>query len=251
MEDQGIGCVWIQSRGSWPDLYYLLPQNLRAVSPDPEGGCTPCRGTVQTVSRWQGQPSPAGQGALRLFLCGRWCHPGHSGPSPGGSAGKLWAASWDGDWGTPVAGGGHVLWLLPGLDHHPEMGARGMKPERVAMGIGVRDVHPHSPAVEQPAQPYDDLICFSTPEFICLTLTVLCGKSQPSHDTVQGPQCLSAQCLRQRYCKGQEQTTGVNLSGISQREALLTSVLLQRPCAKYNISGTFHMQQDLWGGVLL
>lgn len=46
-----------------------------------------------------------------------------------------------------------MLWLLPGLDHHSEMGARGMKPERVAMGIGVRDVHPHSPAVEQPAQP--------------------------------------------------------------------------------------------------
>lgn len=66
---------------------------------------------------------------------------------------------------------------------------------------------------------------------------------------VQGLQCLTAQFLMQRYCKGQEQITGVSLSGISQGEALLMSVSLQWPSAKYNISGIFHLQQDPWGGV--
>lgn len=115
-----------RARRSWPDLRYLLPQNSWAVSPDPGGGRTPCRGTVQTASRCQGLLPPAGQGALRLFLCSWWCHPGHPWPLQGGSTGRSWAAIRDGDWGTPLAGAGRLLRLLPGLDHHSEVGARGM-----------------------------------------------------------------------------------------------------------------------------
>lgn len=71
-----------------------------------------------------------------------------------------------------------------------------MKAERVVMGVGTRDAHPHSPAVIQPAWP---LLALSTPLvhlgfLICLTLMVLRGKSYPTQEVVQGLQCLPAHC---------------------------------------------------------